>query len=283
MNTALNRTGVALLTNKSGGSVAQGDVVIVDTANASAFTTTTTAGFVNGLIGVVIEPNGIANNSLGLVAFGIWSPKINLNTAATIGQFIKHHSVAKQGTPHSSPMVAGDFAIALEASATPAGLLLGSIFQGGGGATTIVSAQRTAGDLTLNNSGGFTDLTTSIDLTIAAVTGDKICISLSGIFDAGSGSGNWTAIDAATRVSAADVNFVSNGTGTPENLGVPAWFNWESPDTLNGEWIYTVQAGDISGGNVTLRFKYKTGAASNRTLRAATGQPLTAWVKNFRQ
>lgn len=129
-NTALNRTGVAVLVNKSGGSVAQGDTVVVDTANANAFTTTTTSGFVNGLIGVVLEPNGIANNASGLVAFGTWIPKINLNTAATIGQFVKHHSVAKQGTPHSAPMVAGDFAVALEASATPKAMLLGSIFQG---------------------------------------------------------------------------------------------------------------------------------------------------------
>ena len=129
MNTALNRTGVALLTNKSGGSVAKGDTVIVDSANASAFTTTATAGFVNGQIGVVLET--IANNGKGMVAFGVWIPQINLNTAATIGQFIKHHSVAKQGTPHSAPMQAGDFAIALEASATPKALLFGSVFQGG--------------------------------------------------------------------------------------------------------------------------------------------------------
>ena len=129
-NTLLNRTGVSVLQNKSGSSVAQGDTVIINTAAASSFTTTTTSGFVNGLIGVVLEPNGIANDAYGLVAFGTWIPKINLNTAATIGQFIKHHSVAKQGTPHDAPMVAGDFAIALEASATPKALLLGSIYQG---------------------------------------------------------------------------------------------------------------------------------------------------------
>ena len=132
-STALNRTGVSVLQNKSGSSVAQGDTVIINTAAASSFTTTTTSGFVNGLIGVVLEPNGIANDDYGLVAFGTWIPKINLNTAATVGQFIKHHSVAKQGTPHSSPMVAGDFAIALEASATPKALLFGSINQGSGG------------------------------------------------------------------------------------------------------------------------------------------------------
>lgn len=133
MNTALNKTGVVLLTNKSGGSVAKGDLVIIDTANASSFITTTTAGFTDGLIGVVLEPNGIADDATGAVAFGVWCPKINLESAAAIGEFIKHHSVAKQGTPHAAPMVAGDFAIALETGTTPAGILFGSIFQGAGG------------------------------------------------------------------------------------------------------------------------------------------------------
>jgi len=141
-NTALNRTGVVRLTNKSGGALTQGAVVVVDTANASAFTTTTTSGFVNGFIGVVIEPNGIANNAAGLVAFGIYVPKLTLNTAATIGQFIKTHTVAGQGTPHSAPAVAGDFAIALTASATPEAILFGmpAGATGGGGDSTLTAA-----------------------------------------------------------------------------------------------------------------------------------------------
>jgi len=143
MNTALNRTGVVRLTNKSGITAAQGAVVVVDTANASAFTTTTTSGFVNGFVGVVIEPAGIANNASGLVAFGIYIPKLVLNTAATIGQFIKTHTVAGQGTPHSAPAVAGDFAIALTASATPEAILFGMPNQGGAaaGATDILQVQ----------------------------------------------------------------------------------------------------------------------------------------------
>jgi len=115
----------------------------VDTANASAFTTTTTSGFVNGFVGVVIEPNGIANNAAGLVAFGIYVPKLTLNTAATLGQFIKTHTVAGQGTPHSAPAVAGDFAIALTASATPEAILFGMPVQvaaGGGGDSTLTAA-----------------------------------------------------------------------------------------------------------------------------------------------
>lgn len=165
MNTGLNRTGVALLTNKSAGSVARGDLVIVDTAIASAFTTTTTAGFVNGLIGIVLEPNGIAVDEIGAVAFGIWVPKMNLASSASIGDFIRHHSVVKQGTPHAAPMLGGDFAIALESGTTPAGLLLSSIFQG---ARRVLIAEVTPSGV------GTVTLSSSIPATFEKLTIDYV-------------------------------------------------------------------------------------------------------------
>lgn len=130
-NTALNRTVVALLTNKSGGNLSYGDVVILDNTNANGFTTTTIAGLSSRGIGVILEPNGIANNATGMVATGGWVPKINLNTASTVGQFLKTHTVAGQATPHSAPQVEGDFAVALSASSTPTAVLFGSANPGG--------------------------------------------------------------------------------------------------------------------------------------------------------
>lgn len=123
-NTALNRTTVSLLTNKSGGAVAQGDVVILGTATAKAFTTTTTSGYSAGMVGVVID-SSIADNASGLVATAGWVPKINLSGAATLYDLIKTHTVAKQGVRHAAPAVEGDFAQALQASATPEAILLG--------------------------------------------------------------------------------------------------------------------------------------------------------------
>lgn len=125
-NTALNRTTVALLTNKSGGALVYGDVVVLDNTNANGFTTTTTGALSTRGIGVILEPNGIANNATGLVALTGWCPKVNLNTAATMGQFLKTHTVAGQATPHASPQVEGDFGVALEASATPSAILFGA-------------------------------------------------------------------------------------------------------------------------------------------------------------
>jgi hypothetical protein len=125
-NTALNRTVAALWTNKSGGALTYGDVVVLDNTNAKGFTTTTTAGLATRGLGVIIEPNGIANNATGLVATAGWCPKVNLNTAATVGQFLKTHTVAGQATPHDSPQITGDFGYALQASATPEAVLFGS-------------------------------------------------------------------------------------------------------------------------------------------------------------
>ncbi len=139
-NTALTRTETALLTNKSGGSVAQGDVVIVDTANAAAFTTTTTGAYVAGRIGVVLEPNGIASNAIGLIAFGGYVPVITLSGTGSIGDIVKTHTVAKQGVRHASPQVAGDFAQVLGTTATPAALLFGTVQLGGGSGITMDQA-----------------------------------------------------------------------------------------------------------------------------------------------
>ena len=129
-NTALNRTIVALLTNKSGGAHAQGDVCVIDNGTASSVEDTTTSGFVNGQIAVCIEPNGVANNATGLYATGGYIPKINLSGSASLGDVFKTHTVAKQAVRHAPPLVAGDFGIVLEASATPKAILFGMPNQG---------------------------------------------------------------------------------------------------------------------------------------------------------
>jgi hypothetical protein len=62
MASTRGRAVVIPLTNKSGGSVAAGDVVVVDTGNNEAFTTST-AGAVTGGVGIAQET--IANNATG--------------------------------------------------------------------------------------------------------------------------------------------------------------------------------------------------------------------------
>lgn len=163
-NTALNRTTAVLLTNKSGGAVSYGDVVILDNTNANGFTTTTTGALSTRGLGVVLEPSGIANNASGMVALGGWVPKVNLNTAAAVGQFLKTHTVAGQATPHASPQVEGDFGIALSASATPPAILFSSPNgpQAAGSGTVTNTGTLTSGKLLQGNGG--------VDVTVNATT-----------------------------------------------------------------------------------------------------------------
>lgn len=171
-NTALGRTETAILTNKSGGSVAQGDVVVVDTANASAFTTNTAGAYVSGRIGVVLEPNGIASNGPGQIAFSGYVPVINLSGTGSIGDLVKTHTVAKQGVRHAAPQVAGDFAEVLGTSATPAALLFGTVQLGGGsGAATTNKYVTTASATDLSAEVAIPGLAGSPDIASAGGAG----------------------------------------------------------------------------------------------------------------
>lgn len=125
MNIALTRSLIAPLLNDSGSDLNFGDVVIVKPSTAKAFTTTTISGFVDGHIGVIVDPGGILDGSIGMIAFSGYVPRINLNTAAALNDYIKTHTVAGQGTPHATPAESGDFAIVLETGSTPAALLFG--------------------------------------------------------------------------------------------------------------------------------------------------------------
>jgi hypothetical protein len=125
-NTALMRSTVLLLTNKSGGNLAQGDVVILDAANASAFKTTTTSGYMGGIVGVIIEPNGIANDASGLVATAGYVPKINLSGSASLGDLFKTHSSAGRAVRHGAPVVTGDFGEVLGTGTSPEAILWGA-------------------------------------------------------------------------------------------------------------------------------------------------------------
>lgn len=163
-NTALFITEAQPLGNKSGGALAQGDVVVIDTANAAAVTTTTTGAYTSTRIGVVIEPNGIANNAVGRIAFSGYVPKLTLNASASLGNMVKTHTVAKQGTSHAAPQVVGDFAEVLGTGTSPAALLFGAINTGGGGGSVAADAIWDAkGDLAVG-----TGADTAVKLTVGA-------------------------------------------------------------------------------------------------------------------
>lgn len=130
MGNALNRSIVVTLKNKSGGSVAKGDVVVVDSTTGEAFTVSSTIGLSTDTIGVVIDPNGIANNENGLIAIGGTVPQINLISGSALGDTFGISSTPKYAIPHAIINV-GDFGQVLGTGTTPAALLWGMPSQAG--------------------------------------------------------------------------------------------------------------------------------------------------------
>lgn len=114
---------VEFMTNKSGGSVAAGDVVIIDTGNDRAFTTTT-SGQSTSVFGVVAE--SIANNATGRVVTSGYVPLVNVNASVTRGHFAETHTVAKQATGNSARRT-GSFARFLTGGTTPEAHLFGLV------------------------------------------------------------------------------------------------------------------------------------------------------------
>lgn len=155
---------------------------------------------------------------------------------------------------------------------------------GGAGSGAVLSAHviKTAGNYTINNT-SWTTLDATLDLTLAAAVGDIIEVGLSAYVLPNSAT-QYAALDAVTLVSGAAVTSFSNATGSPASNGIPAW-NIPGPageKGIGGSVMLTLISGDLSGGNVTVRLRYKTANAVNHTVRASTSDPLQFWIKNLK-
>lgn len=252
MNTALNRTTIAYLTNKSGGTLTYGAVVVLDNTNANGFTTTTTAGLSTRGIGVVFDVAGIANNATGAVAMAGWVPQINLDGAATIGQFVKSSTVAGQGTPHSSPQVEGDFAVALNSGTTPPAVLFGSANGPLGGGTGTVT--HTAGALTLNQ---LVYGNGSADIKVVAATDGQIPIGKTSdgtaafaTLTAGNGvsvtnGGNSITLATSTAQRTRAITFAIDGGGSVLTTGIKADIYVPYACTITSVTMLADQSGSV--------------------------------------
>jgi hypothetical protein len=140
---------VEALTNKSGGSVAAGDVVIVDTTNNDAFTTTTSASF-GGVIGIAQET--IANNAVGRVLMAGYAALVNVPASVTRGHYLFTHTVAKQATGSASRAV-GAFGQFLTGGTTPDAHLFGITDPS---VTGLTDPMTTRGDVIIRNASNVT-------------------------------------------------------------------------------------------------------------------------------
>lgn len=140
--------------------------------------------------------------------------------------------------------------------------------------------KRTAGDYTINST-TFANLDTGTDLTLTGVVaGDVIMVGAMLVW----GSEATTAcLDVATIVSASPVNYIGTAGGAGD-FGITSWIGTTGQTESAGAPVcYTLVSGDISGGNVLLRLRYRTTSATNKTLRASSTLPFQWWARNHGQ
>ena len=129
-------------------------------------------------------------------------------------------------------------------------------------------AQRASTDLVLNST-AWANVDTAMDLTLAADAGDIIEVAASGLW----GNENVTGyLDVVTLVGSTVTNsFAENGAVSASSGGITAWrIDGTIIRSFGGSYFYKLVSGDVSGGNVTLRLRYRTGTATNKTLYSST-------------
>lgn len=139
------RQTVAYLVNKSGGGVVAGDVVILGSATASSFITTTSAAQIADWVGVALET--IANDASGRVCLFGYVPMVNLASSASLGDYLRTHTVAKQAQRFATTG-AGDFGQVLGTGIAPPAIIWARPDQGasGGAALTVQEVDGTPSD-----------------------------------------------------------------------------------------------------------------------------------------
>jgi hypothetical protein len=151
---------------------------------------------------------------------------------------------------------------------------------GGGGGTpvAVVSGYVTTGNVsTVNTSGSVVVLPGGPTFSIAAAAGDRIRFDWTGLTQKVSA----TFWDVAVLVGGSAVRYAATGTGTPGVEGDPGYY----PDSASfpghpGPFAFTVEAGDISGGNVTIGFVLKSDNTAG-LLFASTSFPLRYTITNY--
>lgn len=141
---------------------------------------------------------------------------------------------------------------------------------------------RSSGDLTLNST-NWANVDTGLDITLAAQVGDTLEATLSARAAA---DAVHLYLDVVTLVSAAPVNsFGKRGAvqTTPGIIGIAGWYCTSGTSGVpGGPAHYVVVSGDLTSGLVTLRLRYATNTATNKTIFAdGTSHIIEFCVKNL--
>lgn len=250
------------LTNKSGGSVAAGDVVIVDTTNNDAFTTNTAAGF-TGLVGIATAT--IANNAVGVVLIEGYASLVNVNASVTRGNYGKTFTVAKQASDAGAARGVGTFCQFLTGGTTPDAVLFNPDLLG----TSLTNPMTTANDLIIGGASGVpARLATSASKTLqtdgsgviawttptsAAAYGQAVPYptTFTGDSDDGSSLTPWvdvSAFDVAEVLNSTVIHLVTKGASKDQSkrktLGTPMAGAFDFRIALSGDLTYWSSEGD---------------------------------------
>jgi hypothetical protein len=136
MSNMYGRQVILPLTNKSGGGVIAGDVVVIDTANDDSFTTTTTGQWGKS-VGIAQET--IASNATGRVLVAGEAALVNVPASVTRGHYLETHTVVKQGTGNSTRR-AGSFGQFKTGGTTPKAWLWGFPDNAGASGETVATS-----------------------------------------------------------------------------------------------------------------------------------------------
>jgi hypothetical protein len=141
-------------------------------------------------------------------------------------------------------------------------------------------AKRTSGNITLNST-GWANVDTGLDLTLNAASGDVVEVAISANIQ---NQAVEAYFDVVTVVAGSPVNSFgrdNSPANPPTSYGIMGWLCGPSVAArLTGGFFRTLAAGDISAGTVTLRLRYATQTATNRTLDAGTANALHWWARN---
>lgn len=118
-------------------------------------------------------------------------------------------------------------------------------------------------------------LTGSPTRVIAAAAGDLIELCVTALRQANAN----IFLDWCVIVSAAAVRYMGTLSSTPPGEGNPALYHTALPAT-GGTWKWIAEAGDISGGNVTVGMAIRNTSGASSLLLASTDNPLTLQLEN---
>lgn len=144
---------------------------------------------------------------------------------------------------------------------------------------TVKRVKRTSGNITLNST-SWANVDTGLDITFTGVSaGDWVDYSTGFLLASAAVNVN---LDVCTVVSGSPVNYLG-AAGGGSDVGGMCWYSPASVDTpVSGTIAYQVQSGDLSAGSLTLRLRYRSASATNRTLQATSTNPCIVSARHYR-